>query len=160
MGQAEVWLCRVPHGERSHVSEPTCAGSWDLLKAIFKLLFLESQSFCHMPWQNGVSCVKVERLFYTYIHLQGPFESLQVFSRLWGSNWYPTEELQLANTALGKSKYLNLLDASQELTALWGLATASKLSPGEFISIPLLCVFKFIFCFGLSIHTDIIPDFL
>lgn len=159
-GSSRSVAMQSPPREKSHVSEPTCAGSWNLLKAISFLLSLASQSFlCHMPWQNGVSCVKVEQLFYIYIHLQGLFESLEVFWRLWGSNWYLTEELQLANTALGKSIYLNLLDACQELTALWGLATAPKLSLREFIRISLLCVCKFIFCLGLSIHSDIILDF-
>lgn len=160
VGQAEVWLCRVPHGEKSCKWANMCwlMGS---IKSHFFPSFLASQSLlCHMPWQNAVSCVKVEQLFYTYIHLQGLLESLEVFSRLWGSNWYLTEELQLANAVLGRSIYLNLLDACQELTALWGLATAPKLSPREFIRISLLCVCKFIFCFGLSIHTDIILDFL
>lgn len=34
--------------------------------------------------------------------------------------------------------------------------SSQALSPREFIRISLLCVCKFIFCFGLSIHTDII----
>lgn len=155
-----VTLQSPPRGEKPCKWANMCwlVGS---IKSHFFPSFLASQSLlCHMPWQNAASCVKVEQLFYTYIHLQGQLESLEVFSRLWGSNWYLTEELQLANAVQGKSIYLNLLDACQELTALWGLATAPKLSPREFIRISLLCVCKFIFCFGLSIHTDIILDFL
>lgn len=62
-------------------------GSWDLLKVISFPPFLATQFFvCHVPWQNAVSCVKVEQLFYTYIHLQGQLESLEVSSRCWGSS--------------------------------------------------------------------------